>query len=205
MTRPRQRIFTADNELRANSTSSVSFPSSHAKNFLSESSSSRRRVKCGSPNVSTYSMHPLDNASRNDCPVEFYGIATVESRKDYPEDLLQVMVDHKSESFLPQDVIAIARCVQNSLVCLSLRPEDRGSVYYWDWYWRYPWCKAFFEERIERVTRNYTNPELILRDENDPLHSKLCDQLNFATLTRLAPSFTEWSALCEDQRNNPAD
>jgi SMI1-KNR4 cell-wall len=152
-----------------------------------------------------FKTEKIDNASRNDCPVEFYGFATVESRKDYPEDLLQVMVDHKSESFLPRDVIAIARCVQNSLVCLSLRPEDRGSMYYWDWYWRYPWCKAFFEERIERVTRNYTNPELILREENDPLHAQLYDELNFATLTRLAPSFTEWSALCEDQRNSPAE
>jgi hypothetical protein len=137
----------------------------------------------------------IDNSSRNDSPVEFYGIPTVEPRADFPEDILQVLVDHKSENFLPRDVIAIARCVQNSLVCLSLRPEDRGSVYYWDWYWRYPWCKVFFEERIERITRNYTNPELILRDAKNPLHEKLCDELNFATLMRLAPSFTEWSAL----------
>jgi SMI1-KNR4 cell-wall len=147
----------------------------------------------------------VDDPSRDDCPIEFYGLPTVAHRKGLPGDLMQLQVIHDSEDFLPRDVIAIARCVQNSLVCLSLRPEDRGSVYYWDWYWRYPWCKSFFEERIERIVRKYDNPSRILKEVKDPSHVTLRDELNFATLTRLAPGFAAWFAMCEDRRDRRAD
>ena len=81
-----------------------------------------------------------DSPSRDDCPIEFFGIPTTQDSGTFPEDLLQMLVDHASENFLPRDVIAIARCVQNSLVCISGRSEDWGAIYYWDWYWPPP-CK----------------------------------------------------------------
>ena len=85
---------------------------------------------------------------------------------------------------------------------MSLRPADRGAVYYWDWYWRYPWCRPFFDERIERVTGNYQDPTAILEDPQHSLHAKLSDELNYATLVQLAPNFSAWFGMCEDQRED---
>jgi hypothetical protein len=142
----------------------------------------------------------IDNPSRDDCPVEFFGIATTEPGSALPEDIMQMVVDHAAEEFLPRDVIAIARCVQSSLVCLSLRADDRGAIYYWDWYWRYPWCKDFFDARIARALAAFDDPDAIRRDLRHPRRAELHDALNFATLVKLAPSFSEWGRSCEDRR-----
>lgn len=141
-----------------------------------------------------------DNPSRDDWPVEFFGIPIGDSPGDHPSDLLQQLVDHAAEGFLPRDVIAVARCSQSSLVCLSLREADHGCVYYWDWYWRYPWCRFFFDERIQAVLRAYPDSAAILEEAEHPLHARLQDDLNFATLVQLAPRFRAWFESCEDLR-----
>jgi SMI1-KNR4 cell-wall len=141
----------------------------------------------------------VDNPSRDDSPVEFFGIPT--SDEPGPDDLLQKVVDHAAENFLPRDVIAVARCVQNSLVCISLRPDDLGCVYYWDWYWRYPWCRSFFEARVDEVKRNHAGAEAVLADAKHSQHDALMDALNYATLIKIAPSFSAWFTTCDDRRD----
>lgn len=166
----------------------------------------------------------VDNPSRTDCPVEFFGFHTTANadgrgsatggtaigqggtglarrrRPGEPADLLQTADRHRAEEFLPQDVIAIARCVQSSLVCISVRRDDPGAIYYWDWYWRYPWSKAFFDDRIVAARERFDDPDGIIADRNNPRYPELFDALNFATLVKLAPSFSEWYSACEDQR-----
>lgn len=148
-----------------------------------------------------FKTEEVDNPSRNDCPIEFFGIPTTDAPGEWPEDLLQMVADHAAEEFLPSGVIAIARCVQNSLVCISLRDEDRGSIYYWDWYWRYPWCSEFFEKRIDEARARIEEPEKILENRADPRYQDVVDALNFATLVKLAASLSEWFRSCEDRRS----
>lgn len=140
-----------------------------------------------------------DSPSRNDCPVEFYGLGTTEEPGEFPADLLSRAREHHAEDFLPRGVIAIARCVQGSLVCISLRDYTFGEMFYWESYWRYPYCKHFFDARLAEVTKDYDDVPGILRDEEHPQHAELFDRLNFATLTHLAPTFSAWLASCEDK------
>lgn len=143
----------------------------------------------------------VDTPSRDDCPVEFFGIPVSEPSEDSPADLLQEMVDHEAENFLPKGVFAIARCSQNSLVCISLREEDRGCIYYWDWYWRYEWCKPFFDERIQQALQPFPDYRAILNDPEHPQYEKLMDDINYATLMPLAPNFLKWFESCTDKRD----
>jgi hypothetical protein len=145
----------------------------------------------------------VDNPSRDDCPVEFFGIGTGERNNGLPGDLIQIAAEHTEEQFLPTAVIAIARCVQNSLVCLSIRPEDHGTIYYWDWYWSYPWCKPFFEARIADALAGFERPSDISENPAHPRHVELYDALNFATLVKIASSFSDWFRGCQDRRNEP--
>lgn len=178
----------------------------HYRRFLAArnggfAAESRYTFLTGVPFV-TETVH---NPSRDDCVIEFFGIPTTDAAGDFPRDLLQERVDHEAEGFLPHDVIAIARCSQNSLVCISLRTEDRGAIYYWDWYWRYPWCKAFFAARIDAVAQQYPQHAEILADEEHALHHEVQDAFNFATLVRLAPDFETFARACEDRREDSDD
>lgn len=147
----------------------------------------------------------VDNPSWDDCPVEFFGIPTTEGEGDWPEDLLQLVVDHESENFLPQGIIAIARCVQSSLICISVRKNDYGQIYYWDWYWRYPWCKAFFDQRIAKVQQDYPNAQQIASIPNHPDLQRMMDDFNYATIVKIADSFDKWIASCVDKSNGLAE
>jgi hypothetical protein len=109
-------------------------------------------------------------------------------------------VDHEAEQFLPHDVIAIARCVQNSLVCLVTAGPELGAIYYWDWYWKYPWCKPFFDERINRVTTQYPSAREILNHPDHQNYREVFDALNYATLVKIAPSLNAWLGACQDAR-----
>ncbi len=149
-----------------------------------------------------FKTETVDNLSRDDCPVEFFGLSGGDASEGFPDDLMQVAREHADEGFLPRNVIAIARCVQNSLVCLSRRKEDFGSIYYWDWYWQYPWCEAFFRARLDEVRRQFEPADDILEDNTHPRHAELRDALNFATLTKLAPDFSSWLGGCEDRRQD---
>jgi SMI1/KNR4 family protein SUKH-1 len=144
----------------------------------------------------------VDNPSRDDSPVEFFGIPTTEADGEWPADLLECIATHRSEEFLPHDVIAIARCVQNSLVCISLRSEDRGRIYYWDWYWRYPWCYHFFDARIASAKGRFDDPSSILDNPHHAQYQAIFDALNFATLVEVAPNFSEWFLRCQDRRDS---
>lgn len=140
--------------------------------------------------------------SRMDCVVEFLALNAVDVEASEPRDLQQLRLLHDSEEFLPRDIVVIARCVSSSLVCVSLRDEDRGAIYYWDWYWRYPWNKEFFEARIEQAKARFADVKAILSDPNHPEFGACYDALNFATLMKLADSFTAWAARCRDTRES---
>jgi hypothetical protein len=117
-----------------------------------------------------------------------------------PLYLQDQMVNHRQEEFLPSDLIAIASCVQHSLVCLSLSSSEKGAIYHWDWYWRYPWCKDFFEGRIEQVQKRYPDFSDVLRDPCHAMYRVVVDALNCAKVVRIADSFGEWLASCKDER-----
>src|SRR5215203_3670236 len=99
----------------------------------------------------------VNNQSKTDCVIEFFGINTTNQTNNFPKDLIETAKEYASEGFLPFGIIAIGSCIQNSLVCLSLRKNDFGQIYYWDWYWKYPWCKDFFQSRIDKVSAIYPN------------------------------------------------
>lgn len=99
---------------------------------------------------------------------------------------------HVQEEFLPGAVIVIARAAQNSLVALSTRPEDRGAVYYWEWYWNYPWYKDFFEARVRDAIVDFDDAREALGDPEHHRHEEVIDAANYATLLKIADSFSEF-------------
>jgi hypothetical protein len=98
---------------------------------------------------------------------------------------------HLEEEFLPSDVYVFARCMQNSLLCISLRPDSYGEIYYWEWYWQYPWYKQFFDDR-QKIAAAPFGDEIknILSDEAHPQYQLAFDALNFATLIKVTDSFS---------------
>jgi SMI1-KNR4 cell-wall len=86
-----------------------------------------------------YITEKVNNPSKTDCVIEFFGICTSQTeREKFPKDLIETAKEYVAEEFLPLGIIAIASCIQNSLVCVSLRKNDFGQIFYWDWYWKYP-------------------------------------------------------------------
>ena len=137
------------------------------------------------------------NPSREDCVVELFGIPAATSSGRQPMGLVETAAVHRAERFLPTSIIAVASCVQSSLVCMSLRQCDHGAIYYWEYYWRYPWCKEFFDERIEDARARMKDDRGDIKGAAD-VELASFDALNFATLVRIAPSFSEWSQSCFD-------
>lgn len=99
---------------------------------------------------------------------------------------------HASEEFLPTDVIVFAGCTQSCLLALSLNSDDFGTVYYWEWYWQYPWFSEFFDRRIATAENKFQGIEQILADTSHPEHTKAFNALNYATLVKVASSFSEF-------------
>jgi hypothetical protein len=130
--------------------------------------------------------------SIEDSPREFFGFKQGRSAKGHPRDLLDAVIEHAAEEFLPELLIPVAVCGSSSLVCLSLREDSYGSIWYWDWYWRYPWRGDFFSKRIEEARRASAHLVNAQGDSESPEHAELADALNFATVVRLADSFTAW-------------
>ena len=97
---------------------------------------------------------------------------------------------HSEEEFLPFDVVVIASCDQSCLLACSLNPEDYGSIYYWEWYWYYPWFSKFFNDRIEAAQRQYPDIQAILNDSTNPLYREAFNASNYATLVKVADSFS---------------
>jgi hypothetical protein len=101
---------------------------------------------------------------------------------------------HQAEEFLPTDVVVFASCLQNCLLAISLNSDDFGAVYYWEWYWRYPWFSQFFDERIDKARSRFDNVEQILDDPSNPLYQEAFNALNYATLVKVADSFSGFVA-----------
>lgn len=114
-----------------------------------------------------------DNPSRTDCVIDLFGIPTADPPDPAPEDLLQVAAD---------------------------RADDLGHVYYWDWYWQYPWCEQFSCSRVDAVHGSFPNAEQVLNDGHHPQYQQLIDELNYATLIRIATSWPEFLEKCRDER-----
>jgi hypothetical protein len=98
---------------------------------------------------------------------------------------------HVEEEFLPDGVFVIGMCEQSCLVAVSTNTHDRGAIYYWEWYWQYPWYKPFFDKRIDRVRKRWPGAKAIDRDHPD--YARMRDELNYATLVKIAPSFKAWT------------
>ncbi len=97
---------------------------------------------------------------------------------------------HSDEEFLPFDVVVIASCDQSCLLACSLNPEDYGSIYYWEWYWYYPWFSKFFNDRIKAAQNQYPDIEGLLNDSSHPLYREAFNASNYATLIKVADSFS---------------
>lgn len=110
--------------------------------------------------------------------------------EEQPASILHEHFDrHVEEDFLPTGVYVIGRCIQNSLICLSVNEADYGAIYYWEWYWQYPWYKDFFEGRVENVQTAYPDAKAILDDESDPRYQEVVDAFNYATLMKVSDTF----------------
>jgi hypothetical protein len=116
---------------------------------------------------------------------------SVEPRADGPRSILREHFDrHLDEDFLPSGVYAFGECDQGCLVAVSTNAADHGAIYYWEWYWRYPWYEPFFDARIAAAKARW--PERAHMDKSHPDWPRMRDDLNYATLVRLAPSFDAW-------------
>ena len=131
----------------------------------------------------------------DDALVELWGFhpqATPSESDGVPHDLLAEADRHDEEAFLPRGLVAIGVGLQNSLVLVSVRPEDRGAVYYWEWYWRYPWNVGFFQERIDRAMSAFADPAAAAEDPGHPEHDAVIEAANEATVVRLHDDFGNW-------------
>jgi hypothetical protein len=148
-----------------------------------------------------YITEKVNNPSKTDCVIEFFGICTSQTeREKFPKDLIETAKEYVAEEFLPLGIIAIASCIQNSLVCVSLRKNDFGQIFYWDWYWKYPWSKEFFQSRIDKVSAAYPNAEEVLSNPQNDLYQIVLDEFNYATIVKIADSFDDFSSKLKDVR-----
>lgn len=91
---------------------------------------------------------------------------------------------------LPKSTLPIGKFESNSLLVMSVRPDDHGSIYYWDWYSIYPWRGDFFRMRVEKACVGWPGWESIIRDPNHPHHAKVDDAIRNAMIVKLADSFS---------------
>ncbi len=148
---------------------------------------------------------------------EFWGFISYknqEKEEGKPASVLHQHFDrHLDEMFLPNGILVIGYAAQSCLIAISLNQSDYGSIYYWEWYWQYPWYESFFNARIEQAQAGFAGQDLnkILGDEHMPLiydppqsvfylvetpeqkrYMEAHDALNYATLVKVADSFTEF-------------
>ena len=127
---------------------------------------------------------------------ELWGFLSYENEEpsegyEHPRSILHEHYNrHLDEEFLPSNVIVIGRCVQNSLIAISLNKHDFGSIYYWEWYWQYPWYEDYFQKRISAVSEKFDNTSEILSNPDHPQYQEAFDTLNYATWVKVSSSFT---------------
>lgn len=114
-----------------------------------------------------------------------------EPRANGPRSILREHFGrHVEEEFLPSGVFVIGMCEQSCLVAVSTNAKDHGTMYYWEWYWLYPWYKPFFDERIAKVRKRWPKCKDI--GPQHPDYPRMRDDFNYATLVKIAPSFSAW-------------
>jgi SMI1-KNR4 cell-wall len=177
----------------------VTLPADY-KHFLSETNGGfadefKYTFKTGVPFITK----DVNNPSRTDCVIEFFGIcATGNESDESPKNLLETIEEYESEAFLPSGIIPIACCIQSSLVCISLRKDDFGQIYYWDRYWKYPWCSDFFYAKIDAVSAIYNNADEILGNPENEQYQAVSDAFNYATVVKIADSFEDFLSVLYD-------
>ena len=120
--------------------------------------------------------------------------------KNKPASILHEHFDrHVSEHFLPDGIICIGLCDQNSLFAISINENDFGAIYYWEWYWRYPWYKDFFTKRIRQVELAFPDFNEIVSNEKHPKFRELDNQLNYATIVKVSGSFDSFTSSLVDE------
>lgn len=128
---------------------------------------------------------------------------TADSRERGDPELLTVVgerVEHAESEFLPTNVYAIGGTANDCLICLSLDEQYYGGVFYWDYRWRHPWLKSFFEARIAEAEERFDDVKAIFDDPDHPQYDEAGDALNYATLMQIAGSFSEFiDSLWEDK------
>jgi len=141
----------------------------------------------------------IDNAIEEWCC--FLGYQNTVHDDNFPTSILCEHFDrHEGEGFLPENVFVIARCIQSSLICLSINKADFGAIYYWEWYWQYPWFKPFFEHRLKDVDRKYPDASNILSDKKHVRYSEVFNAFNYATLVKITDSF---QSFLDSLKSNP--
>lgn len=95
----------------------------------------------------------------------------------------------------PREVVAIGRFEDSSLAAISLRPSDRGSIYYWDWYHDYPWRGDFYRRRAKQLFRKVPDIARIVDDPDHPRYHEALDVCNEVYLVKISDSFTQFLSL----------
>jgi hypothetical protein len=123
---------------------------------------------------------------------ELYGFGA-DVTPDYvkvPHDFLDCHRRWTAEEFLPSDVVIFASTMSSGLLGVAAD----GAVYYWDYYWQYPQHAAWWQERVNAAVAPFGDTAPILDDPQHPQHQALLDAANYATLSRVAGSFSEFAA-----------
>ncbi len=130
-----------------------------------------------------------------DCVEEFFGFLGKDQQlADFegPNFLLGMNETYQIEEFLPRDVIGIGLTSSHSIICLSLREDDFGSVYYWYYNWHQPWASEHFEQKIAAVQESIPDFEEVVEKGEGEEFELARDEINYATLTKLGESFTDF-------------
>jgi hypothetical protein len=133
----------------------------------------------------------IRNPNRRLVLYQFYGV-NIDKVTSEVEDIIKMNEDFESQNFLPQNVVAFGSTEDGGILAISLNEADYGAVYLWDYYWMYPWSKPHFETKIQEVLKKYPNYKEMGKDKNSPESKKLNNELNYATLTKLASSFSDF-------------
>jgi len=127
---------------------------------------------------------------------EIYGFAdgVVPDFVNVPHDFFDAQRRWAAEEFLPSGMLVFGSATSDGLLCVSTNAHDSGTVYYWDYYWQYPQHAAWWQQRVNNAAADFDDPQAILGNAWHPQHQALVDAANYATLVRVAGSFTEFAA-----------
>lgn len=120
------------------------------------------------------------------------GFNVSQGKKAPGGDLVESNEALRAEGFLPSDVIVVAECISNSLVCLATSSRHAGVVFYWNYSWRYPWSERWFRRRLAWTKRLISHLAATHSGSTNASSWNQADMLSYATLVPIAPSFDAW-------------